>query len=204
MNVPVGPRHGGGVCTASPLESFLFRQVGSGDGWRPRSLAFASVTVWEAATLAGAWRRPLSLHAPAKEPTSSEQLLPIWQGSAMPGAPSRLDTTNMGQLHCVWAQRPSSDSNRRTLQAPHLALLATLGVIGTTRYAARAARSARLLMHAPRPLPSVASTRRELTAVLIARRPMLSTSSAATPCCTRSRLGRGVPRQTKMRGSKLK
>ena len=35
---------------ASPLESFLFLQVGSGAARSPRSLAFASVTVREAAT----------------------------------------------------------------------------------------------------------------------------------------------------------
>ena len=38
------------------MESFLFLQVGSVGGWRPRSLAFVPVTAWQAATFIGAWR----------------------------------------------------------------------------------------------------------------------------------------------------
>ena len=53
-------------------------------------------------------------------------------------------------------------------------------------------------MHPPGPLPSVALTHRALTAALIMRRPMLSTSSAATPSSTRSRLGASETNETKL------
>eukprot|EP00966_Prymnesium_polylepis_P293350 6775514-Prymnesium_polylepis.1 len=53
----------GGV-PPSPLESFLFRQVGSGAARSPFVPVLGRVKVSEAATLTAAWRRPLSMPPP--------------------------------------------------------------------------------------------------------------------------------------------
>ena len=61
----------GSPVTASPLESFLFRQVGSGDGRNPFVPVLGRVKVSEAATWSAAWRRRLSMPPSRSRPQRS-------------------------------------------------------------------------------------------------------------------------------------
>ena len=56
----LGPGPAGG-CPASPLESFLFRQVGSGDGRSGSVPLLGPVKGSEAAAWSAAWRAPISM-----------------------------------------------------------------------------------------------------------------------------------------------
>eukprot|EP00966_Prymnesium_polylepis_P262296 6058577-Prymnesium_polylepis.2 len=76
---------------AYPFWQASFRPNGHDDGWNRRSLAFAPVTVREAATSAGAWRRPLSMPPPRSRPhrSSPRQLAGIGDAGERRAATTR-------------------------------------------------------------------------------------------------------------------